>query len=111
MAGPPKKKQLREEKNSEELAFFTEAHSDRNICVPMLNAEYIRIRHPFGKNDLHTRTDSAEFFATYKEFCEKGLRVKLAKEFEFFANSYDPKWSAVFANAEFFCNSNNTTVE
>lgn len=105
MAGPPKKKQVREEKDSEESAFFAAANSDRNICIPMLNAEYIRIRHPFGKSDLHAKTDSSEFFITYKEFCEKGLREKLVREFNSFADLLDPKWELVLAEAEKFTDS------
>ena len=50
MAGaPPKKKVVREEKNSEEIAFTTAKNSEYNICTPMLNAAHIRITHPFTR--------------------------------------------------------------
>lgn len=104
MAGaPPKKKVIREEKNSEEIAFNTAKHSEYNTCTPMLNAEFIRMTHPFTRQDLHFSTKSKEFFATFKEFSDKGLGDRLFMELTYFGANIDEKWFDVLHEAKTYC--------
>ena len=93
MAGPPKKKKVvTEEKTTEESLFLAEKNSTYNTLIPMLDAEYVRVRHPVLKIDIHMSTKSQQFMDIFKEFSEKGLGEKLEKELTFFAENYDAKW-------------------
>jgi len=103
MAGPPKKKQVREVKNSEEIAFASAANSVYNICIPMLNAERIRMKHPYSLYDIHVSTNSPKFFETFKEFSDKGLFDKLSLELSKFGETIDPKWFEVLDKAKQYC--------
>lgn len=103
MAGPQKKKSTQEQKTTEEQAFQSAANSEYNILTPMLNAEYVRIKHPFSNNDIHTSTKSEKFFQVFKEFSEKGLAEKLESEMTAFGNQIDPKWLIVLAEAKAYC--------
>lgn len=104
MAGaPPKKKVVREEKNSEEIAFNTAKHSEYNTCTPMLDAAYIRITHPFTRKDMHLSTKSPEFFATFKELSDKGLGDRLFMELTQFGANIDNKWFDVLHDAKTYC--------
>lgn len=104
MAGaPPKKKVIREEKNSEEIAFNTAKHSEYNTCTPMLDAEFIRMTHPFTRKDLHFSTKSREFFETFKEFSDKGLGDRLFMELTYFGANIDEKWFDVLHEAKIYC--------
>lgn len=99
MAGPTKRKKQREEKTDEQSAFAAASNSIYNTCVPMLDAEYIRIHNPYTHDDVHCATNSQIFLDTFKEFCEKGLQKKMVKELREFADKYDPKWNAVLKRA------------
>lgn len=99
MSGPTKRKQQREEKTDEQSAFIAASNSVYNTCVPMLNAEHIRIHNPYTHDDIHCSTNSQTFLDTFKEFCEKGLEKKLVRELREFADKYDRKWEAVLARA------------
>lgn len=103
MAGPPKRKQLREEKNSEEIAFSNAANSVYSICVPMKNAEFIRFKHPYAANDIHTSTSSDKFLETFKEFSDKGLHNKMCRELAHFGETIDPRWFSVLDKAQKHC--------
>lgn len=97
--GPPKKKKNAEEqKTTEESAFLSEKNSGYNTLIPMFDAEYVKVRHPFLKVDLHMKTNSEEFINIFNEFCKKGLGEKLEKELIYFAENYDPKWFLVLEN-------------
>lgn len=99
MAGPPKKKTFKEEsKTTEETAFLAAKNSQHNTLIPMLDAEYVKIRHPFLHKDFHLKTSSDEFINMFNEFSQKGLGEKLEKELIYFAEHYDPKWADVLAN-------------
>jgi len=104
MAGaPPKKKVIREEKNSEEIAFTTAKNSEYNTCTPMLNAAYIRITHPFTRKDIHLSTKSHEFFSLFKEMSDKGLGDRLFMELSQFGANIDEKWFEVLHEAKIYC--------
>lgn len=103
MAGPLKRKQLREEKNSEEIAFSNAANSVYSICVPMKNAEFIRFKHPYAASDIHTSTSSVVFFETFKSFAEKGLLNKMSRELTHFGETIDPRWFSVLEKAKKHC--------
>lgn len=107
MAGPKNKKSTEEKKTTEEQAFQSAANSTSNIFMPMINAEYVRIRHPFSNNDIHTSTSSDKFFQTFKEFCDKGLANKLEAELTTFGNEIDKKWLEVLEKAKDYCANNN----
>lgn len=99
--GPPKKKKNTEEqKTTEESAFLSEKNSEYNTLIPMLDAEYVKVRHPFLKKDFHVKTNSNEFVEIYKEFSQKGLGEKLENELIYFSENYDPKWAEVLANVK-----------
>lgn len=103
LAGAPlKKKVVREEKNSEEIAFITAKNSEYNTCTPMLNAEYIRITHPFSRKDIHLSTKSPEFFATFKEISDDGLGDRLFMELSQFGANIDEKWFEVLHEAKIY---------
>jgi len=99
MAGPPKKKQAHEQKNDEQSAFQSASNSQYSTMVPMIDAAYVRFHHPHKMTDIHCATDSPLFLATFKEFCEKGLRKKMVSELEYFAENYDEKWRQVLDRA------------
>lgn len=99
MAGPPKKKQAREEKNDEQSAFSSAAHSEYSTITPMLDAAYARFHHPFKGLSIHCATDSDKFTDTFTEFCEKGLARKMVRELCDYADRYDPRWRSVLDRA------------
>jgi hypothetical protein len=103
MAGPPKKKQVREVKNSEEIAFSAAANSVYNVCIPMADAEFIRFKHPYAASDIHTSTKSPKFFETFKEFSDKGLFDKLCMELTIFGGTIDHRWLDVLDKAKQYC--------
>ncbi len=105
MAGPIKKKQAREEKNTEEASFLSVSNSEYNVCTPMLNAAFIRMTHPHTKKDMHFSTNSPEFFATFKEFCDKGVADKLFRELTYFGAHIDTRWFDVLHDARTYCDS------
>lgn len=107
MTGPPKKKLIREVKDSDETAFVAAANSIYNICIPMQNAEFVRFNHPCKKNDIHTATNAPRFYETFKELSDSGLAHKLNTEFTFFGNNFDLKWLDILTAAEEYCNLQN----
>lgn len=107
MAGPPKKKQVREVKDTEETLLTAAINSEYNTCTPMLNAEFIRIRHPLKRVDIHLSTKSPEFFSTFKELCDRGMENRLFAEFMGFGANIDEKWYEVLENAKAYCAKNN----
>lgn len=104
MAGaPPKKKVVREEKNSEEIAFASAKHSEYNTCTPMANAEFIKMTHPFTRKDLHFNTKSREFYETFKDWSDKGLGDRLFLELTQFGANIDERWFDVLHEAKSYC--------
>lgn len=100
MAGPKKKKTTEEQKTTEESAFLAEKNSSYNTLIPMHNAEYVKVRHPFLQIDLHLKTNSQEFVNIFSEFSKKGLEQKLEKELIYFSENFDPKWALVLENVK-----------
>jgi len=93
---PPSRKTKREEtKTVEELRLLSAMNSESNTMIPMVNAAYVRVRNPLTGLDPHFKTDSDSFRELIKQLCEKGLSVKLNKEFDEFAIKYDSKWALV----------------
>lgn len=108
---PPKKKKYKEEeKTTEESVFLSEKNSEYNTLIPMLNAEYVRVRHPFLKKDFHLKTNSEEFLNLFYEFTQKGLGDKMEKELAYFAKNYDSKWLPVLNNAKLYCENKNALL-
>lgn len=95
----PKQKQPVDKRTPEEIAFQSAANSNYNTCIPMLDAEYIRITHPLTKLDYHVKTDSQAFYDIFAELSSKGLKDKLVSELTSFSELYDAKWSTVLARA------------
>jgi len=111
MAGPPKKKTIKEQpKTTEETAFLSEKNSGHNTLIPMLDAEYVRVRHPFLHKDFHLKTSSDEFINLFIEFSQKGLGEKLENELIYFSENYDPKWMSVLNNIKLHCEKNNVLL-
>mgnify|MGYP003345134256 FL=1 len=95
MAGPTKKKQQREERTDEEALISRASSSQYNVMMPMVDAAYVRLRHPVLKVDLHMSTKSDSCKVVFEELCAKGLREKLVGELRYFAEHYDPKWNDI----------------
>jgi hypothetical protein len=101
MAGPQKNKKIKEEeKTTEESAFLAKKNSNYNTLIPMVNAEYVKVRHPFLGIDLHFKTNSQEFVDIFNEFSQKGLGEKLKKELILFAEQYDKRWFDVLKHLQ-----------
>jgi hypothetical protein len=95
---PFKKKQKRAEdkRSPEEIAIESVKNSSYNICIPMYNAEFIRMRNPLDVDrDKTFKTSSLEFLEFYLYLSNKGLAEKLDNELKFFADNYDSKWNEV----------------
>ena len=93
---PPSRKIRREETRTlEELALLSAMNSEYNIMHPMVDANYVRVRNPLTGRDPLFQTDSNLFRELIMQLCEKGLDIKLAREFNEFAQKYDPKWNEV----------------
>ena len=95
MPAPSKKKRREETKSMEELALLSAMNSEYSIMHPMVDANYVRVRNPLTGRDPLFKTDSNSFRELIVQLCEKGLNIKLAQEFDFFAKKYDSKWDAV----------------
>ena len=95
MPAPSKKKKREETRTLEELALLSAMNSEYNIMHPMVDANYVRVRNPLTGRDPLFKTDSNSFRELIVQLCEKGLDIKLAQEFDFFAKKYDLKWNAV----------------
>ena len=95
MPPPTKKKKPEETKSVGELALLSTANSDYNIMQPMFNAEHVRVRNPLTGLDPLFQTNSHSFRELIMQLCEKGLDIKLAREFNEFSVKYNPKWSLI----------------
>ena len=95
MPSPSRKKKREETKSNEELALIGAMNSNYNLMHPMLDAENVRVRNPLTGLDPTFRTDSDSFRDLIGDLCKKGLDIKLAREFDFFADNYNPKWAIV----------------
>jgi hypothetical protein len=104
MSRPPqKKKQVREEKTTEQTLIQAAIHSQYNTCTPMVGAAYIRIKHPVTRLDIHCSTNSNKFFELFKELCDKGMADRLFTELTSFGSDIDEKWFEVLGNARAYC--------
>lgn len=99
MAGPTKKKQVREEKNDEQSAFDSALNSEYKTITPMVDAAFARFHHPFKGISIHCSTDSDKFMDTFAEFCQKGLAKKMVSELSAYAVAYDSRWSEILDRA------------
>ncbi len=109
MPSPFKKKKREETRSIEELALLSALNSEYNLLYPMVDPSYVRVRNPLTGLDPTFRTDSDSFRQLIDDLCQKGLGVKLSKEFDYFAKNYNTRWSAIkmFAMPENFLSSEN----
>lgn len=99
MSRPPqKKKQVREEKTTEQTMISAAINSQYNTCTPMWNAEHIRICDPITRLDKTFGVDKPEFFEYFAKLCDRGMGDRLFKELTWFKTEIDPAWDRVYNN-------------
>ena len=90
-----RKRKREETRTLEELALLSAMNSEYNIMHPMVDANYVRVRNPLTGRDPLFQTDSNLFRELIMQLCEKGLDIKLAREFDEFSVKYNTKWSSI----------------
>lgn len=97
---PPARKPSGKTENREESVVLATINSPYNTLIPMLDAQYVRLRHPISRKSLHLATGSEEFLATMKELFDMGIGSRIVRELSEFAERYDAAWGDVLANVK-----------
>jgi len=94
---PPLKKNkvVKEEKTTEEQKIQAAINSSHYFAIPMLDAEYIRVRNPITGLDYHFSTSDENFLQMVWDLSQKGMHEKILKDLTSFAQNYDSKWNEV----------------
>lgn len=95
MAGPPKKKQIREEKTNTETIVAAAVNSPYNTFTPLYDAKNIRVSDPITRRDAVFATNSDALVACFAQLCSIGMKEKLINELDFFSKTINPAWSDV----------------
>lgn len=91
---PPLKKNkiAKEEKTTEEQKIQSAVNSSYYCMIPHYGAQYATIRNPVTGLDHHFKTDSEPFLSMVWKLSQKGMKDKFIKDFNSFAELFDPKW-------------------
>lgn len=94
------KKQLVDNRTSEEILIQSSMTSYYNILIPGYNAQHIRIKNPLTGKDSFFSVKNVEFFEMFYELSKLGLKNKLMKELQTFILDIDPNWQSVYDEIE-----------
>jgi len=95
-----KQKKVEDLRSPTQIAIDSARTSGYNLCTPMRNAEYIRLRNPVTRLDKVYSVSDPSFLKDFRDLAELNLRNKLMSEIQSFAQNIDPRWSNVYANLE-----------
>lgn len=95
MAGPPRRKQLREVRTTTETLIAAAISSPYNTLTPMYNAKNIRVSDPISRLDKMFSTESDAFTAYLVELCNLGMKERIIRELDSFSKNIDPAWGDI----------------
>lgn len=95
MAGPPKKKQVREVKTTTETVIAAAINSPYNTLTPMHGAKNVRVSDPISRLDKMFSTEGDAFAAYLVELCNLGMKERIIRELDSFSKNIDPAWGDI----------------
>lgn len=90
-----KKTAVKDTRSPEEIAIQSAINSSYHCMHPMVDAAYVRLKNPLDGSDYHFSTTDPKFLEMLWILSEKGMKEKILKDLQHFANAYDPKWNKV----------------
>ena len=109
---PPLKKNkiAKEEKTTEEQKIQGTINSQYHFMIPMIDANYVRVRNPVTGLDHHFSTSDENFLQMLWDLSQKGMQEKIIKDLNYFAENYDSKWNEVIQLVQGYFKAKETQV-